>query len=493
MESETAQAPKIQTPPQKPVSDKQAEFIEALRSLRYRFMLFGGGTGGGKSWLGAQLFINLAMNQPGTAYGVFRKNATTLKRTTLRTFQKYARKHNIKEGRDYEVNQSGGVTWRFKNGSTIDFMELDVTKDPEMNKLGGLELTAAMIDEADEVAETAFNTLRFRIGRNNFNGEKAFIYLTCNPNQSWVKRMFYDPSRKGTLKAPFYFLESLITDNPYQSEEALAAAADPTAPKQYVERYFKGNWNYVQSDNAIIQLVEFEYSFVEVRPPDGVERFVGFDPSREGDDIPALARWYANVLADLVAHEVPDELKGEHFDYGAFHGQFIIDYCTKWGIPASNVAIDGVGVGATVIDYLNGKGFFVRVYKSGFTEGLEQIVDPNTPTNSKGERTGVKKYPDIRSQSLWNMCRELAGRTRRIWESVPFRDEIQRDLLAHTYTTDSKMLIVEGKDKVKKLLGRSPDFSDAAVMGYWASKLPKQGGEIISGRSYSDILNRRRR
>jgi phage terminase large subunit len=479
--------------PETPVSPKQAEFIEALRSLKYRFMLFGGGTGGGKSWLGAQLIVNLALTQPNTSYGVFRKNLTTLRRTTYRTFQKYMRKHHLIEGVHFTVNNQSGITWTFKNGSTIDFIELDITKDPELNKLGGLELTAAMIDEADEVAEKAFNTLRFRIGRNNFNGEKSFIYLTCNPNQTWVKRMFYDPAMKGELKAPFYFLESLITDNPFQSSEALEAAADPTAPKQYVERYFKGNWNYVQSDNAIIQLVEFEYSFVEVLPPTSVESFVGFDPTREGDDIPALARWDGGVLADFVAHEVPDELKTDAFDYGAFHGQFIIDYCTSRGIPASNVAIDGVGNGGSVIDYCNGKGFFVRTYKSGFVDGIEQIIDPNTPEDKHGNRSGSKKYDNIRSQSYWNMCRELAARTRRVFEDIPFRDEFQKDLLAHTFTTNDKMLIVESKEKVKKILGRSPDFSDAAEMGYWVSKLPRSGGVILSGRSYKDILRDGRR
>lgn len=477
---------------QPPVSPKQSEFISALRSLRYRYMLFGGGTGGGKSWLGAQLFVNLALTQPGTSYGVFRKNQTTLKRTTYRTFQKYMRKHNLIEGKHYQVNKESGITWTFENGSTIDFLELDITKDPELNKLGGLELTAAMIDEADEVAEQAFNTLRFRIGRNNFNGEKAFIYLTCNPNQTWVKRMFYDPAMKGELGAPFYFLESLITDNPYQSEEALASAADPTAPKQYVERYFKGNWNYVQSDNSIIQLLEFENAFIEVKPASTVEKFVGFDPTREGDDIPALACWEGNVLTDFVAHEVPEEMKNDAFDYGAYHGQFIIDYCTARGIPASNVAIDGVGNGGSVIDYCNGKGFFVRTYKSGFVDGLEQIIDPNTPTDSKGERSGQKKYDNIRSQTYWNMCRGFANRTLRVFENIPYRDEFQKDLLAHTYTTNEKMLIVESKEKVKKLLHRSPDFSDAAEMGYWCSTLPKKGGQIISGRSYRDILKGRR-
>lgn len=478
--------------PQAPVSPKQGEFIEALRSLRYRYLLFGGGTGGGKSWLGAQLIVNLALTQPGTSYGVFRKNMTTMRRTTLRTFRKYMRQHHLIEGIHYQVSGQSGETWTFKNGSIIDFVELDISKDPELNKLGGLELTAAMIDEADEVAEKAFNVLRFRIGRNNFNKEKSFIYLTCNPNQTWVKRMFYDPAKKGTLEPPFYFLESLITDNPYQSSEALEAASDPTAPKQYVERYFKGNWNYVQTDNAIIQLVEFEYSFLEILPPTTTDSFVGFDPSREGDDVPALARWDGGVLADFVAHEVPEELKNEHFDYGAYHGQFLIDYCTSRNIPAHNVAVDGVGVGSSVIDYCNGKGFFVRTYKSGFVDGLETIIDPNTPEDKHGNVKGYKKYDNIRSQTYWNMCRDLASRKARVFEDIPFRDEFQKDLMAHTFTTDSKMLIVEGKDKVKKLLNRSPDFSDAAEMGYWVMKLPRRGGEIISGRSYRDILKGRR-
>jgi len=81
------------------LTDKQTEVVTALRTRLYRYFLFGGGVGGGKSWLGAILIVNLAMTQNNTSYAVIRKNLTTLKRTTLKTFEKYMRKNGYVEGR----------------------------------------------------------------------------------------------------------------------------------------------------------------------------------------------------------------------------------------------------------------------------------------------------------------------------------------------------------------------------------------------------------
>lgn len=470
------------TPPNRAVSEKQGEFVTALRSRRYRYMLFGGGTGGGKSYLGAQIFINLAVTQPGTSYGVFRKNRPTLIRTTIRTFFKYLKNNHFKEGRDYVWNKSELTLTFVKSGSTIDFMELDISKDPEMNKLGGLELTAAMIDEADEVAEQAFNTLRFRIGRNNYHGEKAFIYLTCNPNQSWVKRLFYDPHRRGKLEPPFYFLESLITDNPYQPPEALDAVNDPSAPQQYVLRYFKGDWDYIEVTNAIIQLKEFEHSWIETVPP-VASKWAGVDPSREGKDNPTMAVWEGNVLKQLYVLTKP--AASDVAEYGKVLGDQVIAICTREGIPASQVAVDGVGNGAEIIGYLRGQKFFVRTFKSGMVEGIEMFP---------AEAGGGKKYDNIRSENYWKMGRALANRTARVYEHIDNREELQKDLLAHTYRTNEKMTIVDSKELVKKLLlGRSPDFSDAAVMGWWVKTLPAEGGTVLVGGSYKKLYNNGRR
>lgn len=459
------QAPPAANPP----TPKQAELIRALASRLFRYLLFGGGTGGGKSYLGAKIFINLAMTQPDTAYGIFRKNMVTLKRTTFKTFQKYARKNNIIEGRDYVFNKSE-MTWTFvKTRAVIYFMELDITKDPEMNKLGGLELTAAMIDEADEVAEAAFNVLRFRIGRANFNGELAFIYLTCNPNQSWVRYTFYDPAQKNQLEAPFYFLESLITDNTYQSEQALAAASDPTAPAQYVERYFRGNWEYINDPNALFPNRVIDQMLVDHLPKSG-RRTVGVDVSREGDDKTVFSLHIGDTLADLFEPEVD---RGEDAAISDLVADELILYLKKNNVGYQDVWIDAVGNGGGVVDSMRRRGYYVNSFKSG--EKTTDLHEDGTP-----------KYDMLRSERYYKMAQAGARGTFKIWKECPELGELRKDLLAHTYETTDKQTLVESKKKMKKRLGRSPDFSDAVVMG-WREAVPEGANEISTGGSWDDL------
>ena len=71
-------------------TQKQIEFINALRTRDYQFMLFGGGMGSGKTQLMARVFISLADSHPNTRYFVFRKNLSVLRRSTYQTFKQVA-------------------------------------------------------------------------------------------------------------------------------------------------------------------------------------------------------------------------------------------------------------------------------------------------------------------------------------------------------------------------------------------------------------------
>lgn len=458
-------------PPQPPVSAKQGDFIQALRSRLYRYMLFGGGTGGGKSYLGAKMFINLAMTQPGTSYGVFRKNMVTLKRTTYKTFQKCAKQQGLIEGRDYAVNRSE-MTWTFVVGeSVIYFMELDVTKDPELNKLGGLELTAAMIDEADEVAEAAFNVLRFRIGRNNFNDEFAFIYLTCNPNQSWVRFMFYDPSKRNKLDAPFYFLESLITDNTFQSSQAIEAASDPTAPAQFVERYFRGNWDYQSDPLALFPTRVIDRILVDRYPETG-HMTMGVDVSREGEDRTIFSLFKGGMLVDLFE---PDIDRGDEAPISHLIGEAVLEYMVENQVGFKDVWVDGGGgYGGGVIDHLRAKGYYVNTWQSGAK-----------PTEL--HKDGSPKYDMLRSQKYWNLSQAAAAGEFKIWSSIPFLSELRKELSAHGFEENEKKFLVHGKKIVKKLLGHSPDFADAVMMGWWPPVV-EGSRSIETGGDWNDVL-----
>lgn len=460
----------------KQLTAKQALFIKKLRSRLYRYLLFGGGVGGGKSYLGASIIVNLAYTHPGTSYAVLRKNLPTLKRTTLQTFLKYCREHNFKEGRDFLFNKAD-MTFTFNNGSIIYFMEADITKDPDVNKLGGLELTAAMIDEADEVAEAIFNVLKFRVGRNNPGGILAFIFLTCNPNQTWVRALFYDPARKGELKPPYLFIESLASDNPFNSEDYLQAIADPNTPRQFRARYFEGDWDYIVDLSQIIQLRELERAYHDALLP-GTGKSIGFDPNREGNDMPVAVVWEGNQITRI---EVADIEIGPDTAITTELARWLMNLAREEGVPADMVAVDAVGVGGGVVDTCRDEGFNVREFKSGSTEGIDTF---KAVVDKTGKRLQpMKRYDNIRSQTYWKMAVALTKRVATIYSKVAYRDELQKDLLAHTFTTDGKVIRVEPKDKVKVRLRRSPDFGDAAMMGWWVKTIPKTGGTVKTGQT----------
>lgn len=459
------------------LTKKQTEVVRALRTRQFRYFLFGGGVGGGKSYLGATLFVNFAMTQPNTSYAVIRKNLTTLKRTTLKTFEKYMRKNGYVEGRDYHYNKQD-MTWTFSNGSIIYFMEADVTKDPELNKLGGLEITAAMIDEADEVVEAVFNVLKFRIGRNNDHNEIAFIFLTCNPNQTWVRTTFYDKGKKGTLKQPYLFVESLATDNPYNNDDYIKAISDDETPKQFRERYFAGNWDYVTDSNAIIQLRDLERAYTDV-PKLSDDKSIGCDPSREGVDNPVFCLWEGNQIVEWY---VPEIEISDTSPITTDIGLKLIEYANKHKVPAERVAVDAVGNGGGVVDTCRSKNFFVREFKSGSTTDIEL---------SKVEK--LPKYNNIRSQSGWKMAKSFENGKSTIYKNAPYLEEFQKDILGHSFNTDGKRTQLQKKDEVKKLIGRSPDFFDSAMMGFWVKQKKAIGGTIKTGSSYNQILKKHRK
>ena len=69
---------------------------------------------------------------------------------------------------------------------------------PDYDKIKGLELTAAGIDEVNELEQNGYLIISSRVGRENHHGEPQFVLATCNPADNWVKDV-YTPWVKGTL------------------------------------------------------------------------------------------------------------------------------------------------------------------------------------------------------------------------------------------------------------------------------------------------------
>jgi hypothetical protein len=448
-------------------TSKQREVIRAIKQ-GIRYILTGGAISTAKSYGLAQVFISMAMQFPRTRYGIFRKNRTVLKRTTYQTFRKVAFEYGLIEGEHYKVNRSE-LYWEFENGTQIYFMELDETKDPDFNKVKGLELTAAGIDEVNEVVQEGYNIVASRVGRENRNGEPQFVLATCNPSDNWVKDRFYTPWLKNELPEDHLFVPSLPKDNPHNSADYLAAL--DRMPMQFKKRYVDGNWDYVDDSNALFPNHVIDRMIVASVPKTGLVT-VGVDVSREGGDRTIFAMFLGDTLIDLYEPEVD---RSDTAPISDLIGDELILYLKKNEVGYQQVWIDAVGNGGGVVDSMRRRGYFVNEFKSG--ERSTELHADGTP-----------KYDMLRSERYWKMAQAGQAGTLKIWKHCPFLEDLRRDLLAHTYEVTDKQFLVESKSKMKKRLGRSPDFSDAVVMGFREAMAPGAFDIQMSG-TWDDLEN----
>lgn len=424
---------------------KQRTLVQALQSRAHQFFLFGGGAGGGKTVLGAIIMLNYALLHKGSNIGVFRREMPALKDTTYRTFQAIADTMGLQENVHYRIHRKD-MNWTFNNGSTIMFKDLSDKVDPDFNRVKGLELSCAFIDEANECKEDAFQILRTRIGRKNQHGGHAFIYMTCNPDQNWVKTLFHDPWVRGALEKEFFYLQALARDNPHLSSSYIEQF--DTMPDAYRERYGNGNWDYGNEDSTLFKMRYLVNCLVD-SPAITNTRRIGVDVAREGDDETIISLIDGNTLIDLIAPKIS---KNSNDPIGVLTANFVEEYASKHNVPMSEVQIDTVGVGATVFDVLRSRGHGVKQFKSGFSP-----PDPKT-------------YGNLRDQAYYELSQAIEKGEFKIWNRLHRWETLKQDLLAHSLIITDKLIRVEPKAAIKKRVKRSPDDADAFVIGWWISR-----------------------
>lgn len=177
----------VKRPKFAPTSKRQAEF---LRSETY-LTIFGGAASGGKSYQGLMRFLKYVSDPNFVGY-VFRKTGTDIKKqgglfeSAVKMFQEYNPKvrYTKQPMVIFFPHPTGDPR---KTGATISFTGLD---DQEgMNAIQGINISAAMIDEATQIGETEFWWLITRL-RTDANMSPN-VWLTCNPSpDSFVLNQF---------------------------------------------------------------------------------------------------------------------------------------------------------------------------------------------------------------------------------------------------------------------------------------------------------------
>lgn len=425
--------------------DRQDEFARAVWSGQYRYMLYGGAVGGGKTYLVLMLIFALCKIFPGSRWCIVRRDLPTMRRTIIPSFWKLRPKSFIED-----INWAS-MTARCRNGSEILFMPESIAQDRELQRFDGLEVNGFVLEEAAELSEGLYNKVIQRAGRWHVPGLKVqpplLVLLTCNPSQSWVKRVFYEPWAAGTLEAPYYYLPAYVTDNPYLSEDYRESLK--LLPAELYRRFVEGDWSVSDDPLAVIPYDDLRACLVELDDLEAVladqqGESLGIDVGELGDDPTALVHARGAVLYEVqLYHKMrTDQVK-----------RLIVPRIVDRKIDPRHIGVDAGGVGAGVWGGLHEAGFPVeRIMFGGAPRQLA-----NTPTG----RAYELQYGDLGTQMWWTLREDIRARE----VTILNHPGIVQDLIARRYELKGdRVLRLEPKSDLRRRIGRSPDIGDAAVI-----------------------------
>ena len=414
---------------------KQEHAVYYLKDQITEEIVYGGAAGGGKSALGCLWLIEMCQLYPKSRWLMGRSKLKTLKETTLATFFELSSKLGITGQFDYN-QQMGVIKWI--NGSEIILKDLFLyPSDPEFDSLGSLEICGAFIDEISQITYKAWQIVKSRIRYklSEFNIIPK-ILGSCNPTKNWVYKQFYKPWKERLLKNDRAFVQALPTDNPHLPKSYLKSllGLDDTSK----QRLYYGNWEY---DDDPSKLIDYE-NILDLWNNDHVQKgeyYISADIARFGSDKGVVILWSGFQVLDImeIEHKKTTET-----------AKIISDLCYQYAIPKSKVIADEDGVGGGVVDILGCRGFV---------------------NNSKAieEDMGTVQYQNLKSQCYFHLADAVnKGKIHLTKPFDKFSDKIIEELeqvKRDKIDQDGKLCILP-KDKVKELLGRSPDFSDALMM-----------------------------
>lgn len=326
---------------------KQLEALEA--SKRFKYVLFGGSVGSGKSywirwtavfWL-MKYFQKYGLK--GVRAGVFCEDYPSLNDRHL-TKVKFEFPSWL--GTFNESKHEFTLAPEYGSG-IIAFRNLD---DP--SKYLSVEFAVIAIDEINRNPKTTFDMLR---SRHRWPGIKDTRFIAgCNPlGEAWVKNMWvkrlFPPDEKEQYE--FVFVPALPTDNPHLPQEYYKSLE--SLPENQRKAYLEGNWDAFDEgvdEKGYVRLInDREYQACIVHQGKHSGYIVGgIDPAAGGDNS-AIVIKSGNLQEIVFNQKMPDtmDLIG-----------VAIDLNNKYGVDMW--VVDRTGIGQGIYDRMRELNYTVR-------------------------------------------------------------------------------------------------------------------------------------
>jgi hypothetical protein len=337
---------------------KQLEALKASR--RFKFVLYGGSLGSGKSyWLRWSMVYWLMefwakYNLKGIRAGLFCEDYPSL---NDRHLSKVKYEFPAWLGTYNEAKHEFTLAPEYGSG-VIVFRNLD---DPE--KYLSVEFAIEGVDEINRNPITTFRELRKRL---RWAGIKDVKFLcACNPRgEAWVKNMFvkrlFSPEENEQYE--FVYVPALPTDNPFLGAEYYKSLE--SLPEAERKAFLEGNWDSFEDSmdaKGYIRLVndkEKNQSLITDAQHTGF-LIMGVDPAAGGDNSAIVIK--SGNLQEIVFNQKLENT----MDFVSV----IIELYHR--LRVDMIIIDKTGVGQGVFDRLRDIGLNVRGVSFG-----EKAEDP---------------------------------------------------------------------------------------------------------------------
>lgn len=411
---------------------KQIEAAEYWIDNTTEEIVFGGAKGGAKSFLGCALIFGDALIYPGTHYFIARQNLNDLTKYTTSSIIEVFEVMGVPYEKYVKYNGQNNY-FELHNGSKVFYIDCKyLPSDPEYHRFGSLQFTRGWFEEIGQIHSLAIINLSAAVGRwkNTEYNLKRKTLMTCNPYKGYAYNNFYLPSKKQSLPVFRKFIQSLPTDNKYLTHDYLNVL--DRLPENERQRLKLGNWEYDSDPSSLIGTETIQNIFTNEYVEEG-QMYIISDIARYGSDRAIISVWCGLQLIDYMVFKISSTVEIQN----AINALRI-----RYKVQLTNILVDEDGVGGGVKDSLR---------CSGFVNGSKPV--DIAYLNLKSE-CGYKLSE--MAQSIWIKC-DMADN-----EIEMIRQELGM-LKTYDADKDGKLRILP-KEKIKEVIGRSPDWLDIFIM-----------------------------
>jgi hypothetical protein len=228
------------------------------------------------------------------------------------------------------------------------------------------------------------------------------------------------------------FIQALADDNPFISKHYLESL--DLLDEKSRRRLRLGDWEYDEDPTVLIQYDKI--IDMKTNPKLIGKNYITVDVARKGNDKTVIMVWYGLSVAHCF---IEDKSNMDDLRARIKHLQMI------YKVPTNQVIVDEDGVGGGLVDALR---------------GCIGFVNNSTALNKEN-------YNNLKSQCYFKLA-DYVNENKIHWgvDNLEIFSNLVQELEQikdWNSDKDAKRAVIP-KDEIKKVLGRSPDYSDALMM-----------------------------